>query len=47
MEVFLIIVGHFERFRGFLNTFLKKLRRLFRNVRLLKVIFREMEAFLN
>jgi hypothetical protein len=38
-------LGHFERFLGFLNTFSKKWRFLFRNLRLLKDIFREMEAF--
>jgi hypothetical protein len=41
MEVF---VRHFERFRGFLNTFSKKWRRLFRNERFLKENFREVEA---
>jgi hypothetical protein len=47
MEVFFINVGHFERFRGFLNTFSRKWRLLFKNVRLLKDIFREIEAFSN
>jgi hypothetical protein len=44
MEVFFIDVEHFERFRGFLNTFSKNWRLLFRNVRLLKEV--EVEAFL-
>jgi hypothetical protein len=43
-ESFLINVEHFERFRGFLNKFSKKWRVLFSNVRLLKDIFREVEA---
>jgi hypothetical protein len=42
-----MIVGHFERFRGFLNTFSKRLNAFFKNVRLLKDIFRKVEAFLN
>jgi hypothetical protein len=41
MEVF---VGHFERFRGFLNAFSKKWRLLLRDLRLLKEIFREVQA---
>jgi hypothetical protein len=47
MEVFFINVGHFERFLGFFNTFSEKRRLLLRNMRLLKDIFSEMEAFLN
>jgi hypothetical protein len=47
MEAFSNIVKSFERFWGFLNTFSKKWRLLFRKVRLLKNIFREVEAFLN
>jgi hypothetical protein len=47
MEFFVINVGHFERFRGFLNTFSKKWKLLLRNVRILNDIFREVEAFLN
>jgi hypothetical protein len=45
MEVFFISVGHFERFQGYFNTFSKKFRLLFRNVRLLKDILRGVEAF--
>jgi hypothetical protein len=44
LVVFFINVGHFERFRGFLNTFSKKGRLLFRNLRLLKDISRKIEA---
>jgi hypothetical protein len=40
-------MGHFEKFRGLLNTFSKKWRILFRNVRFLKDIFREVKVFLN
>jgi hypothetical protein len=40
-------VRHFEIFWGFLNTFLKKGKLLFGNLRLLKEIFRQVEAFLN
>jgi hypothetical protein len=40
-------MGHFERFRGFLNTFSKKWELLFRNVRVLKGMFRDVEAFLS
>jgi hypothetical protein len=47
IEVFFINLGHFARFRGFLNTYSKKCRLLFRNVRLLKDILREVKAFLN
>jgi hypothetical protein len=45
MEVFFINVGHFERFRGFLNTFSRKWRLLFRNVRLLKDNFLLIRGF--
>jgi hypothetical protein len=44
---FFINVGRFERLQGFLNTFSWKWRLLFRNVRLLKDIFREVKAFLD
>jgi hypothetical protein len=40
-------VGHFERFRGSLNTFSKNWRVLFRNLRLSKDIFTEVKAYLN
>jgi hypothetical protein len=35
MEVFFINVGHFEKYRGFSNTFSDKWRRLIISVRLL------------
>jgi hypothetical protein len=45
MEFFFNNVEHFEKFLGFLNTFSNKWRLLFRNVRLLKDILRQVEAF--
>jgi hypothetical protein len=44
MEVFFSNVGHFESFRGFLNTFSWKWRLFFRNAKLLKDILKEVEA---
>jgi hypothetical protein len=45
MELFPVMWDVLKDFEVFYNSFLKEWRLLFRNVRLLKDIFREVEAF--